>query len=260
MNRLALALAAGMAFSSAAQAKIVSEPMRYKHGDVTLQGHIVYDDSREGPRPGMLVFHEWWGLNDFVRDKARELAEQGYVALAVDMYGDGKNTAHPEEAQTWMQEVRSKQGMLEARAQVALEALRAREEVDSARIGAIGFCFGGTSSLALAYTGADLAGIASFHGGLIVPDEKQREQINTSILILHGAQDAMIKQETIVDLQQALDEAEVDWHMVTFGGAKHGFTNPAADEAGLPALGYDPVAAKRSWHHMLQFFEQRFAE
>lgn len=251
---MTLVLAAG-----AVQARLVERELNYRHEGVELQGYLVYDDAHDGQRPGMLVVHEWWGLNDYVRERARELAAAGYVALAVDMYGQGRSTEHPAQAREWSQQVRQSRGLMAARARAGLQALRQQPQVDSARMGAIGFCFGGTAVLELAYSGADLAGVASFHGGLTVPEPAQREQIRAGILILHGSQDPFVKPQTIQELQQALDQARVDWHMVVYGGAKHGFTNPKAGSYGIEALAYDRRAAERSWEHMLRYFDELYA-
>lgn len=243
---------------SGARAELVEQRVSYSQDGTQLQGYLVYDDAGAGKRPGMLVVHEWWGLNEYVRERARQLAKAGYVALAVDMYGGGRSTDHPAQAREWSQQVRQTQGLMVARARAGLQALRQQPQVDPQRIGAIGFCFGGTTVLQLAYSGADLDGVASFHGGLPVPSPSEQEQIAASLLILHGSQDPLAEPGAVPRLQQALDAAAADWHMVIYGGAKHGFTNPQADSHGIEALAYDPEAAARSWQHMLRFFDQRF--
>ena len=252
--RFLAALAAFALFAAAAQAKIVGKTLEYKHDGMTMKGYVAYDDAMKGRRPGVLVVHEWWGLNDYIKRRARQVAALGYVAFAPDMYGEGKTTRDPKEAGAWSGEVRDK-GQLAPRAQAGLDVLLRQPHVDKSRIGAMGFCFGGSTVLALAYSGADLRGVVTFHGALFPPDETQRTRIKAPILILHGEKDPFVKPETIQQVKDALDAGKVDWYMVTYADAVHAFTNPDADSFHIPGIGYNKKAAERSWDEMQRFFK-----
>ena len=255
MPRLALAfvLACGIA-----QAKIVTKSVPYEHNGQKLEGFLAYDDSRAGPRPGVLVIHEWWGLNDYVKDRARQLAQMGYVAFAADMYGDAKVTRDPKQAQEWSGAI-GKGGLMAPRSKAGLEVLRAQPQVDPAHLAAIGFCFGGSTVLQLAYSGEPLDAAVTFHGGLMAPQEAQLAKIKAPILILHGAEDTFIKPETIDQVRVSLDKGKVDWYMVTYAHAVHAFSNPDADSFKIPGIGYNEKAARRSWDEMQRFFQEQFA-
>lgn len=242
------------------QAAIVTQPVEYRQGDAVLEGYLAYDDAQPGKRPGVLVVHEWWGLNDYAKQRAQQLAGMGYVALAADMYGKGKVTQDPKQAAQWAGEVRGNQALLRARAQAGFDALLKQANVDPQRVAAIGFCFGGTTVLELAYSGAVLAGIVSFHGGITVPQAGEQGQIKAKILVLHGADDPTVKPDTITAFQAAMREGGVDWQMVYYGGAVHTFTNPAAGNDKSRGSAYDEKAAARSWKHMQDFFAEIFAK
>lgn len=237
----------------AGAAKMVEKNVDYSYNGTTMKGYLAYDDAKSGPRPGVLVVHEWWGLNDYIRARTRELAGMGYVAFAPDMYGEGKTTRDPKEAGALSGAVRQ-QNELAPRARAGLDILRKQQGVDGKRIGAMGFCFGGSTVLALAYSGEPLAGVVTFHGSLIVPNEQQRTQIKAPLLILHGEEDKFIKPETITELKTVLDQNKVDWYMVTYAHAVHAFTNPDAGSFHIPGIAYNEKAARRSWDEMQRFF------
>ncbi len=243
--------------ATAVDAKIVSQNVEYKHGDTVLEGYLAYDDATKVKRPGVLVVHEWWGLNDYVRMRVDKLAKLGYVAFALDMYGKGIWTDQPGKAQELSGHLRGKP-ILRQRARTGLELLRKNERVDTAKIAAIGYCFGGTTVLELAYSGADIAGIVSFHGGLTVPKPEDLPRIKAKILILHGANDGFIPSQEIAAFQEAVGKAGADWQMIYYGGAVHSFTNPAADSKNIKGLAYNQSADERSWRHMQVFFEEIF--
>lgn len=240
--------------AAAAHAKVVTKTIEYPYDGMTMKGYLAYDDDNKAQRPGVLVVHEWWGLNDYIRDRVKQVADLGYVAFAPDMYGDGKTTRDAKEASAWSGDLRTK-GELAPRAKAGLDALLRQTQVDKTRVGAMGFCFGGTTVLALAYSGADLRGVVTFHGGLFPPSEAQRTQIKAPIAILHGEKDPFVAPETIAQVTQALDAAKVDWYMVTYAGAVHAFTNPDADSYHIPGIAYDEKAATRSWQAMKDFFQ-----
>jgi dienelactone hydrolase len=240
-----------------AGAKIVTQTVPYQHEGKTYQGYLAYDDAKSGPRPGVLVIHEWWGLNDYAKSRTRQLAEMGYVAFAADMFGDGKTTRDPKEAQAWSSAVSSQSGQLAILSKAGLDVLRKQPRTDPEKMAAIGFCFGGTSVLQLVYAGVPLKAAVTFHGGLVVPDEKQAVKIRAPILILHGAEDTFIKPETIDGLRKTLDAVKVDWYMVTYANAVHAFSNPDADSFKIPGIGYNEKAARRSWKEMQDFFGEQ---
>jgi dienelactone hydrolase len=242
-----------------AEAKVVTKTVEYRQDGTVMQGFMAYDEALPGKRPGVLVVHEWWGLNDFAKQRAKELAGLGYVALAADMYGNGQTTANPEEAAKLAGALRDNPELLRARARAALQALAAAPRVDPQRLAAIGFCFGGTTVLELAYSGADLAGVVSFHGGLPRTQPDDLKRLKARVLVLHGADDPHVAPADISAFEQAMRQAGADWQMVFFGGAVHGFTNPAAGHNKASGVAYDPRAARRSWRYMQDFFQEIFA-
>lgn len=237
--------------------QIVTDTLSYQSGDTTLKGIIVFDSSSRQPRPGVLVVHEWWGVNQFVIEKARSLAHMGYIAFAADMYGDSASTADPKVAMKWSSHLRGTP-LLRTRARMALQQLKSHPMVQKDKIAAIGFCFGGTTVLELAYSGAAIRGVVSFHGDLTTPSTGEADGIQASILVLHGAQDPTVKHKQINGFKQSMIKADTDWQMIVYGGAKHSFTNPRADQYNIESIGYDPVAARRSWEHMHVFLDELF--
>ncbi|MCB1748048.1 MAG: dienelactone hydrolase family protein [Gammaproteobacteria bacterium] len=261
-RRAAAALVCALAWAilaGAAQAAVREQTIDYHDGEVALQGTLYADDAHNGPRPGVLVIHEWWGLNDYARQRARRLAELGYVAFAVDMYGAGKVTEHPKQAGEWAGMVTANVAAWRQRALAALAVLRAQAGVDPARLAAIGYCFGGASVLQLAYSGADLRGVVSFHGSLPAADAAEVGHIRARILVEHGGADGFVGPERVAAFEQALAGSAVDWRVTVHGGAKHGFTNPDAGDYGLEGLAYDARADRRSWAAMQDFFGEIFA-
>jgi dienelactone hydrolase len=246
-----------------AQAKLVTKSVNYEQGDVKLVGFLAYDDSAKSPRPGVLVIPEWWGVTDFVKDRAEKLAALGYVALAADMYGGGEVTTDPKRAGELASQFYGKPLMAE-RAQAGLDQLVKTGLVDAKKVAAIGFCFGGATCQALAYSGAPLLGIVSFHGSLIPASPEAAAKNKAKFLICHGAIDPFTKPEAIDTFKTSLDAGHFDYQFVSYAGAVHAFTNPGADavraSTGLNGIGYNEVAARRSWQHMKIFFDEIFAK
>jgi len=249
---LVLALAGG------AEAKLVTRTVEYKQDGTVCRGYLAYDDAVPGRRPGVLVVHEWYGLNDFAKKKAEELAPLGYVALAADMYGGGRSTTDREEAARLSGALRNQPQLLRARARAGLDCLAAQPQVDPKRLAAMGFCFGGTTVLELAYSGADLKGAVSFHGGLPLPQPGEGKNIRVKILVLHGADDPFVKPHEIASFEEALRQAGADWQLVIFSGAVHSFTNPEANKAGVPGVAYNARVAARAFGYMKLFFREIF--
>lgn len=233
-------------------AGIVSTALPYRAGDQDMVGYLTYDDQLTGPRPGVLVFHEWWGLNSFAKHQADALAAKGYMVLAADMYGNGISTHDPAEAGSLAGAVRNK-ALFRTRAEGALEALMRQRGVDPSRIAAVGYCFGGTTVLELAYSGAPVRGVISVHGGLTAPQSDDLPNIQSAVLVLHGASDPYVKPEEIEAFQQGMKAAGTDWQMVIFGGAQHGFSNPEADRHGMEGVAYDAKSAERAWQAIADF-------
>jgi dienelactone hydrolase len=247
-----------------AHAALVTKPVAYEHAGVKLEGYLAYDDAKVSsakPAPGVLVVHEWWGLNAYAKGKAEALAELGYVAFALDMYGTGVATEDPKKA-TELSSPFYGQPLMAERARAGLDQLLASGLVAPGKVAAIGYCFGGSTVQALAYTGAPLAGIVSFHGGPVVPTVEQAAAIKGQVLICHGAIDPFIKPEQLNGLLTALDKAKADYQFVSYAGAVHAFTNPNATRIaqanGLNGIGYNEAAARRSWQHMQGFFGEIF--
>src|SRR6266496_3598826 len=195
MKRL-LATLVVLLVCQAARAEVKTETVTYKHGDQVFKGFLAWDDAVQGKRPGVLVVHEWWGLDDYARKRAEQLAKMGYVAFAADMYGDGKTTEHPKEAGEMAGMVRKNQKEWQARAQAALKVLRDNPHVDGTKLAAIGYCFGGSTALQLAYSGADIKAAVTFHAALPAPDKSQAEAIKAKILICHGADDSFVPEDS----------------------------------------------------------------
>lgn len=247
--------------SSGAGAVVQGKEVTYSNNGETLKGYIAYDDAIKGKRPGMLVVHEWWGHNEYARKRARMLAQLGYTALALDMYGDGMQARHPEEAGKFASEVAKNLPLAKARFESAMKFLKEQPTVDPDNIAALGYCFGGSVVLQMARLGEDLKGVASFHGGLSTETPAQQGKVKARIISFTGADDPMIPPEQVAAFKREMEQAGVDYKVVVFPGVKHSFTNPAADENGrkfnLP-LAYDAAADKQSWEETREFLAEVF--
>ncbi|PTR05316.1 dienelactone hydrolase [Nitrosospira sp. Nsp5] len=247
--------------SSLVQATVQGKEVTYTADGTILKGYIAYDDAIKGRRPGILVVHEWWGHNDYARKRAMMLAEMGYVALALDMYGDGKQAHHPDEAARFSAELAKNLPLAKVRFESAMKLLRHQKNVDAENIAALGYCFGGSMALQMARLGEDLKGVASFHGGLATEMPAQPGKVKAQIISFTGTDDPMIPAEQVVAFKQEMDRAGVNYKAVTFIGVKHSFTDPAADEYGrkfnLP-LAYDAAADKASWDETKSFLADVF--
>jgi len=261
MNRIALLAPVFLIWiAPVARAEVKTKVVEYGYDGANLKGYLAWDDAVQGKRPGVLVVHEWWGLNDYARKRAEQLAGLGYVAFACDMYGEGKTTQHPQEAGQMAGEVRKNLKTWQGRAQAGLKILHDSEMVDSKNIAVIGYCFGGSTALQLAYTGADLAAVITFHGALPVPSAEQAKNIKAKVLICHGALDSFIPEETIQKVRAALEEAKVDYQMNYYGGAVHSFTVPGAEKVGMKGIAYNEAADRRSWREMQDLFNEVFGK
>ena len=256
--KLALLMIFTSLFASMAGAEVQSKAVAYEDGDDQLTGYMYWDDAIEGKRPGVLVVHEWWGLNDYAKGRAEQLAKLGYVAFAMDMYGSDKVTSHPAQAKEWMSATVSNLVGWRRRAQKGLEMLSAMDITDSTRMAAIGYCFGGATVMQLAYAGADLDAVVSFHGSLPLPQGSEAANIKGRVQIEHGNDDVFIPAERVEAFKAAMNDAGVDLVFHGYDGAVHGFTNDGADEYGMDNLKYDAAADEASWNSMLETFKSVF--
>ena len=242
-------------------ARIVEKAVEYSHGDVILEGFHSYDDEVEGKRPSVLIVHQWTGLTDYEKMRARMLAEMGYNVFAADIYGKGIRPQPPaagEEAGKY----KTDRELYRARMLAGLEILKTDERTDESRIAAIGYCFGGTGVLELARAGTDIAGVVSFHGGLgTAPGMGAKEaSLKAKVLCLHGAIDPYVPDEEVAAFQEEMTAAKADWQMVSYGGAVHAFTQKSAGDDTSKGAAYDAKADARSWKDMQQFFTEIFQE
>lgn len=244
--------------SYASQAAIQTQKVSYSDEETHLNGYLFWDDAIKTKRPGIMLIHEWWGLDDYAKKRAYMLAELGFVAFAVDMYGDGHVTTRPEQAKEWMQEVTVDVELWQERAMLGLQQLKSSKWVDQSKLAAIGYCFGGSSVLQMSYANAPLKGVVAFHSGLPAAPEEVKNKIGPQILVLHGQADSFVAPEVVSNFRKKLELANADWEMNTYGGAKHGFTNPDAGKFGIPNLQYNESADKRSWARMQEFFKTIF--
>ncbi|UXX80355.1 dienelactone hydrolase family protein [Reichenbachiella carrageenanivorans] len=236
--------------------KIVYQDPKSK---ATFEGVISWDDTIQEPKPGVLVVHTFRGRGDFEFNKAEEIAKLGYVGFAIDMYGEGKHTSIPEEADALMQPFLDDRALLLNNIALALDALKNHEQVDATKTGGIGFCFGGKCMLDLARSGADVGGVVSFHGIYDQPNVNHQGDIKAAVLVLHGWEDPMASPESTVALGHELTARNADWQILAFGHTGHAFTNPAAK---FPEKGmyYQPSSNRRAWQAMKNFFEEVFSQ
>jgi len=243
--------------AGSASAAVQTKKITYKHGDLDCHGFLAWDDAVQGPRPGVLVVHEWWGLNDYARGRAERLAKVGYIAFAADMYGEGKVTEHPKEAGEMATKVRANVQDWRKRAETALEVLKAQPQCDKTKLAAMGYCFGGSTSLQLAYAGADLKAVVTFHAALPAPTAEEAKQIKATLLVCHGADDSFVPQQAIKAFRDALDKGGVKYEFVAYPGAVHSFTVPHADKHNNPGMKYNKEADEDSWKRMAALFAEK---
>ena len=256
--RYGLAMAAVLLSQSPGNADVKTRELEYRQGETVLQGFIAWDDAARGKRPGVLVVHEWWGHNEHARNQARRLAEAGYVGLALDMFGKGKVATHPQDAQAFVNEVTKDPAVLAARFNAALEQLKRDPHVDTTRIAAIGYCFGGAVVLDMARAGAPLGAVVTFHGALATKTPAQSGKVKARVLVLTGGADPFVPPEQVEAFKREMQAAGGRFEVISYPGAKHGFTNPDAAKYGMPQLAYDADADRQSWTAMLKLFKEVF--
>jgi dienelactone hydrolase len=234
------------------------KPLDYRDGTVTCKGQLAYDETKAGRRPGIVLFPEAFGISLHVIECAKRLAALGYVALAADPYGDAAQARDLPHALELMNAVRADAGRWRARARAALDALSAQPNVDTGKLAAIGYCFGGSTALELARSGAVLGAVVSFHGGLDAFKPEDEANIRGRVLVCHGADDPLIPAAQVAAFEERMRKTKVDWQLHAYGGTVHSFTNPDADKAGIPGLAYNETADRRSWNAMLGLFAEAF--
>ena len=239
----------------AAEPRIETRDVTYNVGGHEYKGFMAWNAADSGKRPGVVVVHEWWGLNEHTRAQARRLAEAGYVGFAVDMFGEGKTTTHPKDAGTFAAAATKDPAEVVARFNAGIEMLKQDPHVDPERIGAIGHCFGGMVVLSMARAGADLDAVASFHGAL--PQGKvDSGTVKTHVLVATGGADGFVPQTAVDAFRKEMEAAGAPLHVIVYPNAKHGFTNPNAASYGMEQLAYDAGADTASWRAMTDLFKQ----
>ncbi len=259
MHTKTLAAILACALAPSADAKVKTKEIEYKQGDTALQGFLAWDDAAKGKRPGVLVVHEWWGHDQHARNQAIRLAKAGYVGFALDMYGKGKVATHPQDAKAFVMEATKDPQVIAARFDAALDVLKKQPQVEAEKIGVVGYCFGGGIALNMARAGEDLDGVAIFHASLAPSGAPaQPGKVKAHILVQTGGADPNIPKEQVEAFEKEMKDAGVDAKVIVYPNAKHSFTNPDADKAGMPALAYDPQVDKQSWAEAVKFFKQVF--
>lgn len=257
MKKIILSLIA-LGLIVSARAAIQTQIVEYKQGDTTLEGVIVFDDAVKIKRPGVLIVHQWMGLSAYEKKRAEMLAQLGYVAFCADIYGKGVRPKDTSEAGPMAGKFKGDRALLRARVNAALDTFKKSELVDTKRIAAIGYCFGGTATIELARSGAELSGIVSFHGGLDSPTPSDGKNIKTKVLACHGADDPFVPAKDLAAFESEMRDNKVDWQLIAYGGAVHSFTQPMAGNDNSKGAAYNQRADKRSWEDMKQFFGELF--
>lgn len=261
MKRIILFAIGLLLWTDAGFAAVVGQAITYEAEGRKLQGYLTYDEAVSGKRPAVIVVHEWWGHNEYARKRARMLAELGYTALAVDMYGDGKQAAHPKEAGVFAAEVQNNMAAARARFSAGLELLKKHPTVDPGRVGAIGYCFGGGIVLQMARDGMDLRGVVSFHGSLAASEPAVKDAVKASIMVCNGGDDSFVPIEQIQGFIAEMTAARAAFRFISYRGAQHSFTNPDADALSkkfeMP-IAYHAGADAESWQDTIVFFHGVF--
>lgn len=240
----------------AAFAKVVTRTVEYKEGNTVLEGFLAEPANFKGKAPGVLVVHEWKGLGPYAKKRAEQLAELGYVAFAADIYGKGVRPESMEDAAKTSGIYKGDRPLLRRRVRAAFDELRKQKNVDTAKIDAIGYCFGGTTVLELARSGAELNGVISFHGGLDTPTPADAKNIHAKVLVLHGADDTFVPAKDVNAFEDEMRKGNVDWQLVKYSKAVHSFTVPDAGNDPSKGMAYNEEADHRSWEAMKVFFKE----
>jgi dienelactone hydrolase len=242
------------------RAEVKTQLIEYADGDVTLQGFVAWDPEKAAKdAPGVLVVHQWLGLTDYEQSRCKQLADLGYVAFALDIYGKETRPKNMQQAGEFAGIYKKDRSLYRRRLNLGLEQLKSQKNVAAGKIAAIGYCFGGTGVLELARSGADISGVVSFHGGLDSPTPEDGKNIKAKILVCHGADDPFVPAKDIDAFKAELTAAKVDWQMISYSNAVHSFTQPMAGNDNSRGAAYNEKADHRSWKAMRQFFDEAFA-
>lgn len=247
-----------MILSIQAISQIHTETIVYYDGSTPLNGYIAYDESFYGTRPGIVVVHEFWGLNDYTKMRCEMLAKLGYFAFAADIYGNGLVAATREDASKQAGIYKNDRQLMRRRVNLAFDEMKKQSLVAKGQVAAIGYCFGGTTALELARSGADLKGVVSFHGTLETPNPEDAKNIKAKILVLTGSDDPNVKTDQIANFEKEMKDAGVDYEIFIYGGAVHAFTNPGSGNDPSKGAAYNEKADLRSWEAMKSFFNEIF--
>jgi dienelactone hydrolase len=241
-----------------AEAAVKTKIIEYTQGDTVLEGYLAWDDALSSRQPGVLVVHEWIGIAPYIKQRTEALAKLGYVAFAADIYGKGVRPETQADAAKTAKLYMGNRPLLQARVNAGFDILKAQKSVDQQRLAAIGYCFGGSSVLELARSGADVKGVVSFHGILATPTPQDARKIRSKVLVLHGADDPYVKPDEVAAFQDEMRNANVDWQFISYSNAVHRFTNPEAGNDNSKGAAYNEKADKRSWESMKLFFAEIF--
>ena len=258
MRKFLSAFSLAVLLSTTANAAVIMKDIDYKDGDTKLKGTLAYDDAITTPQPAIVAYPEWWGHNEYIKKRAAELAAQGYIVFAADMYGSSKVTIDPKQATEWSKPFYSDRKLMQSRARAAITALKAQPNVDINNVAAIGFCFGGTVALELARAGEDLKGVGVFHAGLQFPTKPVEGAVKAKVLVMNGAADPMVPAADRQKFMDEMDAAKADYQFILYSGAAHAFTNPDADKFGIPGVAYNAAAEKRSFMSLHSFLGEIF--
>ena len=241
-------------------AAIKTETIEYKEGSTTLQGHLVYDDAIVSKRPGVLVVHQWKGAGEYEIKRAEMLAKLGYVAFVADIYGKGVRPREVSDASAQAGKFKNDRELLRKRVRAGLDQLKKARMVDPQNTAAIGYCFGGTTVLELARSGAEVDGVVSFHGGLSTPSPEDAKNIKAKVLVLHGADDPHVPPAEVQAFKEEMQKGNVNWQLNSYGDAVHSFTHWTAGTDKSGGSAYNEQADQRSWAAMKMFFEELFGK
>ena len=255
---LVLHLLAGFLVCNLNASEIEERIIEYKDGDVVLEGFLALPADTSTPAPGVLIIHDWTGVGDYVKSRARQLASLGYVAFAADIYGKGIRPTDPKDCAAEATKYKSNLPLFHSRLNAGLQTLEGQQGIDKSRIAAIGYCFGGSGVLELARSGADIAGVVSFHGSLGTSAPASKDRLKTKILVLHGADDPYVPAQEVTEFQKEMSLAAADWQFISYGNAVHSFSKEGAGTDTASGNAHDPKADARSWEHMKAFFNEIF--
>lgn len=237
-------------------AAIKTEVINYKEGKTELEGHLAYDDSMKGPRPAVVIIHQWKGLSDYEKMRAQQLAEKGYVVLAADIYGKGVRPTANEDARTVSSQYKNDVPKYRLRVKAAIDEIVKNKMVNPKMVVVMGYCFGGTGALEAARMNFQVVGAVSFHGGLTTPSPAMTKTVKPKILVLHGAIDPNVPVKDVEAFMKEMNDAKADYQFIAYSGAVHAFTDKNAGNDPSKGIAYNEAADRRSWRHFMDFLDE----